>query len=66
MWQMPRNNDMGGEGLPPEVFKKALLLACQRIAESSQLYEEINTAEGWYEVFVKHATAEHQTPAAKT
>ena len=55
---------MGGEGLPPEILKKALLLACQRIAESSQVYEEVNTADGWYEVFIKHAASEHQTPGA--
>jgi len=63
---MPRKNDMAGEGLPPEVLKRALLLACQRIADSSQVYEEVNTVDGWYEVFVRHATSEHQTPAAKT
>jgi hypothetical protein len=63
---MPKTNDMGGEGLPPEILKKALLLACQRIAENSQYYEEITTADGWYEVFVKHAESEHKAPASKT
>jgi hypothetical protein len=63
---MSRNNDMGGEGLPPEVIRKALLLACQRIADSSQFYEEVNTADGWYEVFIKHAESEHRARSIKT
>jgi hypothetical protein len=62
---MPKQKDMGGEGLPPEILKKALLLACQRIADNSQVYEEVNTADGWYQVFIKHAESEHKTPAIK-
>ena len=63
---MPRKTDIEGEGLPPEILKRALLLACQRIADSSRVYEEVSTVDGWYEVFITHATSAHRAAAVKT
>jgi len=38
-----------------EVLRKALALACARIADGPQKYHEANTPEGWAEVFVAAA-----------
>lgn len=38
-----------------ETTKRALRLACERIADSDQTYEEANTSEGWEEVFISRA-----------
>lgn len=62
---MPITKGPSGEGVSPEVLGKALLLACQQISESSQCYEEVTTADGWYEVFIKKAKYEPIAPAVK-
>jgi hypothetical protein len=59
---MPKAKVLSGEGLSPEVLEKALLLACQQISEGSQCYEEVTTADGWYEVFVKKAKSDTLPP----
>lgn len=38
-------------------LQRALLLACDRIADGPQQYHEANTAEGWAEVFTDAATS---------
>lgn len=53
------------EKATPEVLEQALLLACQRIADSAQTYEEANTAEGWCEVFIQKAESEKKTEPLK-
>jgi hypothetical protein len=40
----------------------ALRLACERIADSAQAYEEVNSAEGWASVFIEAAES-GRTPA---
>jgi hypothetical protein len=62
---MPKNNDITGEEFFPGILGKALLLACQQIAANSQCYEEINTAEGWYELFIQKAESEITGPTAE-
>jgi hypothetical protein len=37
------------------------LLACQRIADGTQRYEEVNTADGWFELFIENAQFEHKS-----
>jgi hypothetical protein len=38
-----------------EVLEQALMLACRRIADSGQSYEEANTPEGWRDVYLAAA-----------
>lgn len=52
---MPKFVEQRVEKVPAEVLEKALELACRRVADSPQRYEEANTAEGWYEVFIRQA-----------
>jgi hypothetical protein len=63
---MAENNEMGGEGIQAEVLQRALLLACQRIADGSQLYDEVKTADGWCELFIKHAESEDEAGASES
>ena len=37
------------------VLERALRLACERVADSPQTYEEANSADGWFRVFVAAA-----------
>jgi len=45
-----------------ETLEAALMLACKRIADSQQTYEEADSAEGWYDRYVREAE-EQQEPA---
>lgn len=36
-------------------LRDALMIACRCIADSRQTYEEANTAEGWFQEFVRRA-----------
>ena len=63
---MPKHNDVTGEEFSPGILGKALLLACQQIAANSQCYEEVNTADGWYELFIQKAESEVTGPDAET
>jgi hypothetical protein len=38
-----------------KILRTALLIACERIADGPQRYDEANTATGWAEVFQKAA-----------
>lgn len=38
-----------------EVLQRALLLACDRIADGPQQYHEVNTPDGWADVFTEAA-----------
>jgi len=38
-----------------ELYRQALMLACQRVADSPQKYHEANTAAGWRDVFIEAA-----------
>lgn len=51
--------------LKPETLDRALMLACRRIADSNQSYEEANTPEGWYEEFVRQAESNESPSAAR-
>lgn len=46
---------------PVEIYKRALLLACERIADGPQQYHEANTPEGWAELFVQAARSGQST-----
>ena len=49
-----------------ETLEKALHLACRRVVDSPQSYEEADTAEGWYAKFVEQAETDGaQTEAAR-
>jgi hypothetical protein len=39
-------------------LERALMLACERIADGPQTYGEADTAEGWLERFISQAAAE--------
>ncbi len=41
-----------------DVLERALMLACRRIADSQQRYEEANTPEGWCEEFIRRANGD--------
>lgn len=46
-------------------LEKALELACERIADSYQEYEEANTPDGWYEEFIRRAEANEEPAKAR-
>ena len=62
---MPKLSDHHNHTTPPEILERALLLACERIADSAQSYEEANTPEGWCEEFIHRAEAEQRPEAVK-
>ncbi len=41
--------------LTVEILQKALMLACERIADGPQGYYEANTVEGWAQHFIVEA-----------
>lgn len=49
----------------PRVLESALRMACQRIADGPQRFEEANTADGWARVFIAAAESD-STPADVT
>jgi hypothetical protein len=56
---MPMANPTKRNGkADPAILKRALLLACERIADSPQSYEEANTPDGWFEEFTKRAESD--------
>lgn len=42
-------------------LRKALMLACERVADGPQLYHEANTPDGWADVYIA-AALEGKTP----
>ena len=42
-------------------LEKGLKLACERIADSPQSYEEAKTAEGWFEYYSTLTLEPHET-----
>ena len=52
----PKDTGLGvPRPVPPAIQSRALLLACERIADGPQEYHEANTPEGWAEVFMEAA-----------
>jgi hypothetical protein len=56
-------NDIFDEECDPVTLGRALRLACERIADSAQTYGEANTAEGWFDEFIRRASPGYELPS---